>query len=51
MTYSFCQISQYLTCPRRDRHRYLDNWREKDTWAAMLFGLAFELALGSLLPA
>src|SRR4029077_14462648 len=25
------QISQYLSCPRRYRHRYLDGWREKDT--------------------
>ena len=42
MTYSYTQISQYLTCPRRYRHRYLDGWREKDTRAAMLFGRAFE---------
>jgi len=38
MTYSYTQISQYLTCPRRYRHRYLDGWKEKDTRAAMLFG-------------
>jgi hypothetical protein len=31
MTYSYTQISQYLTCPRRYRHRYLDGWKEKDT--------------------
>ena len=43
MTYSYTQISQYLSCPRRYRHRYLDGWREKDTRAAMLFGRAFEL--------
>jgi hypothetical protein len=48
MTYSFTQISQYLTCPRRYRHRYLDGWKEKDTRAAMLFGRAFERALGAL---
>jgi CRISPR/Cas system-associated exonuclease Cas4 (RecB family) len=48
MTYSYTQISQYLTCPRRYRHRYLDGWREKDTRAAMLFGRAFERALGAL---
>ena len=48
MTYSYTQISQYLTCPRRYRHRYLDGWREKDTRAAMLFGCAFERALGAL---
>ena len=47
MTYSYTQISQYLTCPRRYRHRYLDGWKEKDTRAAMLFGRAFEHALGA----
>jgi len=48
MTYSFTQISQYLTCPRRYRHRYLDGWKEKDTRGAMLFGRSFERALGAL---
>ena len=48
MTYSYTQISQYLTCPRRYRHRYLDGWREKDARASMLFGRAFEQALGAL---
>jgi CRISPR/Cas system-associated exonuclease Cas4 (RecB family) len=48
MTYSYTQISQYLTCPRRYRHRYLDGWKEKDTRAVMLFGRAFERALGAL---
>jgi len=38
MTYSYTQISQYLACPRRYRHRYLDGWQEKDTRASMLFG-------------
>lgn len=47
MNYSYTQISQYLACPRRYRHRYLDGWKEKDTRAAMLFGRAFELALGA----
>jgi len=47
MIYSYTQISQYLTCPRRYRHRYLDGWKEKDTRAAMVFGRAFELALGA----
>src|SRR6201987_6224764 len=47
MTYSLTQISQYLSCPRRYRHRYLDGWREKDTRAAMLFGRAFEQALSA----
>ena len=48
MTYSYTQISQYLTCPKRYRHRYLDGWKETDTRAAMLFGRAFERALGAL---
>jgi len=47
MTYSYTQISQYLTCPRRYRHRYLDGWHEKDTRAVMLFGRAFEQALSA----
>src|SRR5215471_13036746 len=47
MTYSYTQISQYLTCPRRYRHRYLDGWQEKDLRAAMLFGRAFEQALAA----
>src|SRR5437588_11385723 len=47
MTYSFTQISQYLSCLRRYRHRYLDGWREKDTRAAMLFGRVFEQALSA----
>ena len=48
MTYSYSQISQYLTCPRRYRHRYIDGWQEKDLRAAMLFGRAFEQALAAL---
>ena len=47
MTYSFTQISQYLSCPRRYRYRYPDGWKEKDTRAAMLFGRAFEQALSA----
>jgi CRISPR/Cas system-associated exonuclease Cas4 (RecB family) len=47
MTYSYTQISQYLGCPRRYRYRYLDGWKEKDSRPAMLFGRAFELALGA----
>jgi CRISPR/Cas system-associated exonuclease Cas4 (RecB family) len=47
MTYSYTQISHYLSCPRRYRHRYLDGWRERDTRPAMLFGRAFEVALGA----
>src|SRR5664280_1691237 len=48
MNYSYTQISQYLTCPRRHRHRYLDGWQEKDTRAAMLFGRCFEQAVAAL---
>jgi hypothetical protein len=48
MKYSYTQISQYLTCPRKYRHRYLDGWQEKDTRAAMLFGRAFEQAIAAL---
>jgi hypothetical protein len=47
MVYSYTQISQCLTCPRRYRHRYLDGWKERDTRAGMLFGRAFEQALGA----
>jgi hypothetical protein len=47
MTYSYTQISHYLGCPRRYRHRYLDGWREKETRAAMLFGRVFEKALAA----
>jgi CRISPR/Cas system-associated exonuclease Cas4 (RecB family) len=47
MIYSYTQISQYLSCPRRYRHRYIDGWKEKDTRAAMLFGRAFEQAVGA----
>ena len=42
MTFSYTQISQYLTCPKRYKHRYLHGWKEKDSRAAMLFGRAFE---------
>jgi hypothetical protein len=47
VTYSFTQISNYLGCPRRYRHRYLDGWREKETRAAMVFGRVFEKALAA----
>src|SRR6185437_7643672 len=47
MIYSFTQMSHYLTCPRRYRHRYIDGWQEKDTRTAMLFGRAFEQALAA----
>jgi len=47
VTCSYTQISQYLACPRRYKHRYLDGWKEKDTRAAMLFGRAFENAMAA----
>jgi hypothetical protein len=47
VTYSYTQISQYLSCPRRFKHRYLDGWKVKDTRAAMLFGRAFEQAVAA----
>jgi hypothetical protein len=47
MIYSYTQVSHYLSCPRKYRHRYLDGWQEKDTRASMLFGRAFEQALGA----
>jgi len=48
MNYSYTQISQYVTCPRRYRYRYLDGWQEKDVRAAMLFGRAFERAVAAM---
>lgn len=48
MTYSYTQISQYLSCPRRYRHRYLNGWQEKSTRASLLFGRAFAQALAAL---
>ncbi len=47
MTYSYTQISQYLSCPRRYKHRYLDGWKETDTRATMLFGRAFEQSIAA----
>src|SRR6266571_3227193 len=47
MTYSYTQIAQYLRCPRSYRYRYLDGWKEKDSRATLLFGRAFEQALGA----
>src|SRR5262249_4516150 len=48
MIYSFAQIANYLRCPRRYRHRYLDGWREKETRASMILGRCFEKALESI---
>src|SRR5437868_14361269 len=47
MTYSYTQLSQYLACPRRYRHHYLDGWREKEERAAMIFGRVFEAAVAA----
>jgi PD-(D/E)XK nuclease superfamily len=47
MIYSYTQISQYLSCPRRYRHRYVDGWHEKETRAGMVFGRVFEQALSA----
>ena len=48
MIFSYSQISNFLSCPRRYRFRYLEGWQEKDTRAGLLFGRAFENALASL---
>ncbi len=48
MTYSYTQISQYLTCPRRYRYRYLDGRQEKDVRAVMLFRRAFLQAIAAV---
>ncbi len=48
MLYSYTQLAQFLSCPRRYRYRYLEGWQEKDTRAALLFGRAFENALAAL---
>jgi len=47
MVYSYTQLSQYLSCPRRYRYRYLDGWQERDSRASLLFGRAFEKALSA----
>jgi hypothetical protein len=47
VTYSYTQIREYLTCPRRYRHHYLDGWNEKEDSAASLFGRALEKALAA----
>jgi PD-(D/E)XK nuclease superfamily len=47
MIYSYSQVSQYLACPRKYRHRYVDGWQERETRAGLLFGRAFEQALAA----
>jgi hypothetical protein len=48
MIYSYTQLANFLSCPRRYRYRDLEGWQEKDTRAALLFGRAFENALAAL---
>jgi len=48
VNFSFTQVSNYLRCPRSYRYRYLEGWREKETWAGMVFGRCFEKALAAL---
>jgi PD-(D/E)XK nuclease superfamily len=48
MIFSYSQIANFLSCPRRYRFRYLEGWKEKDTRASLLFGRAFENALAAL---
>ena len=50
MTYSHTQISQYLSCPRRYKHRYLDGWKEKDTRPSCC-SACLRASRGCLLPA
>jgi hypothetical protein len=47
MTFSYTQISAYLTCPRSYRHRYLEGWQERERSASLVFGRAFEKALAA----
>ena len=47
MNYSYTQLSHYLACPRRYRFLYLEGWKEKGVRANLVFGRAFENALGS----
>ncbi len=50
-TYSYSQVSQYLSCPKKYRFRYIDGWQERDVRAATIFGRVFEHALGALFRA
>jgi PD-(D/E)XK nuclease superfamily len=47
MIYSYTQLSHYLACPQRYRYRYLEGWQEKEVRANLVFGRAFENALGA----
>src|ERR1041385_3949334 len=47
MIYSYTQLNHYLACPRKYRYRYLDGWQEKENRAGLVFGRAFEQALGA----
>jgi hypothetical protein len=45
ISYSYTQIAQYLSCPKRYRYRYVDGWQEKEVRAAAVFGRVLEEAL------
>lgn len=47
LIYSYTQLSQYLACPCKYRYRYIDGWQEKESRAGLVFGRAFEEALGA----
>jgi hypothetical protein len=47
MIYSYSQISQFLSCPRRYRYRYVDGWRGKETSPNVAFGRCFEKAVAA----
>jgi hypothetical protein len=47
MIYSYSQISQFLSCPRRYRYRYVDGWRGTETRPNVAFGRCFEKAVAA----
>jgi hypothetical protein len=51
MTYSYTQISHYLTCPRRYRHRYLDGLAGKGYSGRHALWACFRTSTGCLLSA
>jgi hypothetical protein len=48
MIFSYTQLSQYLTCPRRYEYRYIEGLRPPDNSASLVFGRCFEAALTAL---
>jgi CRISPR/Cas system-associated exonuclease Cas4 (RecB family) len=48
MIFSYTQLSQYLTCPRRYEYRYIEGLRPPENSASLLFGRSFETALAAL---